>query len=242
MNLSCESVRERLSGYLDRALPQPEREAVSRHLAGCRDCDAALAETRGLVGALHELDRVALPEGFSDRLAARLRAEAAARPALEAAPRAARNPWWSGWFPFAGWPARALAGVAAVALLYLAFAVGPQRGPVAPLPGGTGAPVALTSAHVGLGGDAVVRIWFDAAQDVDGVRFTLELPPGLRMVRDGRVVESPFLTWEGDLKAGRNLIPLPVRGIARGEWTVKASVEKAGSRRERKIGLRVDGA
>jgi len=126
-------------------------------------------------------------------------------------------------------------------LLYFAFyAVAPE------MPGGVvtqGARGGATPVnYVGLGGEATVRIWFEAREDVEGVKFTLELPPGVRMVQDGKVVESPSLTWEGSLKAGRNLIPLRVRGVASGQWTVTASVEKDGSRKERSYDLRVDGA
>lgn len=249
MDLSCTTVRERLSGYLDRALGPAEREAVGRHLAGCPECDARLVELRSLVGVLHELDRVALPEGFEARFARRLEAEARVRPAV-AAPRRTRRAAWAGWFTFTGWPVRALAGAAVAVVLFFAFYTsGPNRGP-AGMPGMPGAPggrAVATSApagmpHIDLGQDAVVRIWFDAAHDVGNVRFTLELPAGVRMVKDGRVVDSAYLTWEGELKAGRNMIPLHVRGVARGEWTVTAKVERDGAQRARSIGLNVDGA
>jgi anti-sigma factor RsiW len=227
MDDSCTSVRSRLSGYLERSLPQPEREAVSRHLAGCPACDQALAETRDLVAALGHLDRVDLPEGFGQRFSARLHAEAAARPAVRAAGRAAARPWWAGWFTFGTWPARALAGVAAGLLLFLAFhAAGPDAARQVATgiqPAGPQAQAVALKPDVGLGKDVMVSIWFDASQDVDGVRFTLTLPDGVRMVQD------------------RNLIPLHVRGVAKGEWTVTASAEKGGAYKERSIGLRVDG-
>jgi hypothetical protein len=246
MDFSCTSVRPRLSGYLERSLPQPEREAVSRHLAGCPACDQALVETRDLVAALGHLDRVDLPEGFGQRFSARLHAEAAARPAVRAAGRAAARPWWAGWFTFGNWPARALAGVAAGLLLFLAFhAAGPDTARQVATgiqPSGPQAQaVALKKPDLGLGQDVMVNIWFDASQDVDGVRFTLTLPDGVRMVQDGQVVDNPHLTWQGSLKAGRNKIPLHVRGVAKGEWTVTASAEKDGAYKERSIGLRVDG-
>jgi hypothetical protein len=251
MEFTCTETRQRLSGYLDRALSPPEREAVGRHLVACRDCDAALAQTRALTTALADLDRVELPEGFSRRFSERLRAEAATRPApaRAAAPRRARRAWWTGGLSFGSWPVRGLAGVAVAFLLVFAFLVvgpehrtpGPGVGPQAAGPGaGSVRPVDLRN-DIGMGQDAVVKIWFDASQDVQGVRFTLNLPPGVRMVQDGKVVDSPSLTWEGNLKAGRNLIPLQVRGVAKGEWTVTASVEKAGARKEKSIGLRVDG-
>jgi len=139
---------------------------------------------------------------------------------------------------------RTLAGAAVAVVLFFAFFTsGPQRGPVG-MPGGRAVPVSAPAgmAHIDLGKDALVRIWFDAAQDVGNVRFTLELPAGVRMVKDGRVMDSASLTWEGELKAGRNMIPLHVRGVARGEWTVTAKVERDGAQRASSIGLNVDGA
>lgn len=247
MDITCTTARERLSDYLDRTLGPAEREAVGRHLGACPECDGQLAQLRGLVGALHELDRVDLPEGFEFRFARRLGAEARRRPVPAAPARAVRR-WWAGWFTFSGWPVRALAGAAVAVVLFFAFyAPGPGPGvgtnPAA-LPGTHAMPVSAPAAmpHIDLGQDAQVRIWFDVPQDLSGVRFTLELPAGVRMVKDGRLVDSGYVTWEGDLKAGRNVIPLHVRGVARGEWTVTAKVERDGARRARSIGLNVDGA
>lgn len=247
MEFSCTETRHRLSGYLDRALSPAEREGVSRHVAACGDCDAALAQTRTLTGALAELDRVALPEGFAQRFSERLRAEAAARPAPRrtAAPRPARRRGWVDWFSFGPWPVRGLAGVAVALLLVFAFfAVGPEHRMAGVMTPGGAAPQATPIAYrteIGLGRDAVVKIWFEASQDVDGVRFTLNLPPGVRAVQDGRLIDSPSLEWHGDLKAGPNRIELQVRGVAKGEWTVTASAEKGGVRKENSIGLHVDG-
>jgi hypothetical protein len=245
MDLSCTTVRDRLSGYLDRTLGPAEREAVGRHLDGCPDCGGRLSELRDLVGELHALDRVTLPEGFEARFARRLEAEARVRPAVAAVPRrAADGAWWTRWFTFTGWPVRALAGAAVAVVLFFAFyPSGPGRAPLGPA-GGRAVPVSAPAGapHIDLGKDALVRIWFDADQDVGNVRFTLELPAGLRMVKDGRVVDSAHLTWEGELKAGRNVIPLHVRGVARGEWTVTAKVERDGAQRARSVGLNVDGA
>jgi hypothetical protein len=95
--------------------------------------------------------------------------------------------------------------------------------------------------HVALGDEAVARIWFDAAEPLDRVRFTLELPAGVRVVADGEAVEVSTLTWEGSLAAGRNVINLPLRGVARGTWTVTAKVEKDGNERAKTVGLIVNG-
>lgn len=74
--------RERLSAYLDDALPSAERAAVEAHLAACEECRALLAALAAVDGAAAGLP-VAAPEGYFDDFAARVRvrieAEAAAR-------------------------------------------------------------------------------------------------------------------------------------------------------------------
>lgn len=246
MDVNCTFTRERLSDYLERALAPPEREAVVRHLSACAACDRALGELRDLVGALHGLDRVALPEGFAERFARRLAEEArlrpAGRPAVRPAAARPRRARWRERLTGFGWPAGALAGAAVAVILFVTvLRPGPGPAPTA-LQGPRATPVSAAAPQIGLGSDAELKIYFDAARDVGNVRFTLELPDGVRMVKDGQVVDSPMLTWEGELKAGRNLIPLRVRGVAKGDWTVTAKVEKGGTERARTVELKVNGA
>lgn len=250
MDLDCHSVRERFGDYLDRSLPLLARERVDAHLGGCASCARAMEMTRDLVAALGEVGDPPLPDGFAQRLSARLHQEAERmQPApSRRARKMPRRTWAERLAPLMG--PRPLAGIAVSLVLAVAFlnalrlpsgnmpaltADGPQA--VAVSAAGTVQPV-----HMAYGNDAVVRIRFEAARPVEQVRFTLELPPGVRMVQDGKVIDAPVLTWEGRLEEGINQIPLHVRGVARGEWTVTASVEKGGVRKQRSIGLLVNGA
>jgi len=242
----CHTVRPRLTAYLERDLSPRERDRVGRHLAECSDCANALQMTRDLVEGLASLESVELPEGFSQRLRARL-AQVEPEPA-PARPRTSpeRRPFWQWLMPSLP-PVRALAGVAVAALVVLTVVVGariPGKGPVADtsLAGG-GYQAMAHPVHVNMGQDAVMKVWFEAAEDVDQVRFTLELPPGVQMVSDdGKVVDASVLTWEGSLKRGSNVIPLHVRGVARGTWTVTAGIEHGEHHKQQSIGLLVNGA
>lgn len=55
--MSCKSLVELVTEYLEGALPQAERERFERHLAGCDGCTAYLEQMRTtirLTGALSE--------------------------------------------------------------------------------------------------------------------------------------------------------------------------------------------
>jgi anti-sigma factor RsiW len=247
MHPDCHAIQERFTDYLDRSLSLSDREGVEAHTAGCAACRNALAMSRELVGVLAEVPGPMLPDGFAVRLAARLAALPEAprrRPVLpwrrlaSAPPQLVMGAW-----------GRALAGVAVGVLLTLVFVGhGTQDGrEAATAPPGAAVPAAVPAAlhdavHVPMGADATVRVFFDAARAVDRVTFSIELPDGVRMVSDGQVVDLGRIEWQGSLVAGRNLLTIPVRGVARGEWSLRASIRRGGARREQAIDLLVNGA
>ena len=49
--MDCRFIEDRLSEYLDRALPAAEMQVVEEHLTGCQACDGLVEEVRGVVGA-----------------------------------------------------------------------------------------------------------------------------------------------------------------------------------------------
>lgn len=221
MNADCQYVQDRLGAYLERDLPLAERGALEAHLRDCGPCRDAARMTAAMVEAMGRVAEPTLPEGFAAALRSGLSRAGASRP------RRARRRLR---------PVLGLAGVAAVLALALAFVFG--------APGhwsGTG-PASGEPVHVALGDEAVAQIWFDAAEPIDGVRFTLELPPGVRVMDGGEAVAVSTLTWQGSLAAGRNVIRLPLKGVVRGAWTVTAKVEKDGHERARTVGLIVNGA
>jgi len=87
---------ERLSAYLDDALPERERAAVQAHLGACPDCSRQLAQLAALDAAARA-EPVEPPEGYFDTLPRRVlrRLEAEARPARAAWALPFRLPVWS---------------------------------------------------------------------------------------------------------------------------------------------------
>ncbi len=79
MNPDCEQFRERFSEYIDGELDERRRDALEAHLEGCPACREELEGWRRTLDAVGGLPRRAAPEGFADRVTARL-GESGGRP------------------------------------------------------------------------------------------------------------------------------------------------------------------
>lgn len=73
--MSCGTVHNRLSAYLDGELPPAETGAVASHLAGCRPCARRLASLRSALASLAELPRLEGAESIAARVLDRLEME-----------------------------------------------------------------------------------------------------------------------------------------------------------------------
>jgi hypothetical protein len=80
-------VRDRVSAYIDRELPAPERAGIEAHLRECPECARALEEMRA-VDALARGHEVEPPAGYFDALPGRVRARLSP-------PARARVPAWA---------------------------------------------------------------------------------------------------------------------------------------------------
>src|SRR5262245_2586086 len=76
---SHEELEARLSDYLDDALGAEEKQALERHIEGCGDCRAAIAELRKTMNALAGLNRVAAPQHFDREVTETIRRRSAGR-------------------------------------------------------------------------------------------------------------------------------------------------------------------
>lgn len=231
----CQIFRTQLTDYLERSLPLSDRERFEAHLFACEPCRSALDMTRGMIVAYERLEEETVPAGFEVRWRQRLEAVAPShRPAA---------PWH--WLkPLA--PALrpvALGAVGAAVILLIAVWFNPKESRIdnATTPQTASAPVLVEPVHVNLDQEHVLRVWFDAKERVEDVRFYLELPQGIALVTDQGVTPVPHVQWVGTLQAGRNLITIPVKGAERGRWTVTASIEKGSTRKEQSIDLLVNG-
>lgn len=248
MDPLCRQIQDQFIDYIDLSLAFAERERVQEHLLSCNRCTRALDMTRQLINLCNKVGEEPLPPGFSARLRDRIEGVSPATiPAwaikVSTGDSIVDRRWWIRKIFPSLQPARiwALAGLALLLFLiplYL-FSIKTEQ---TERPAAVNAPIAGTApVHVALNKDTFVRIWFDARKPVEGVRFYLELPDGIAMVQDGQVVAERRLEWEGDLQSGRNLIPLTVRGVARGQWRVTVLIEKGLARKERSVDIKVNG-
>lgn len=100
--------RERLAAYLDRELEPGAQREVEAHLSVCAECAGRLEELRAVDRWTRQLD-LAVPDGYFDGFAKRVRRRLEHPPA-EATRRTARRPAWA-------WAAAAALAVAALAPL-----------------------------------------------------------------------------------------------------------------------------
>src|SRR5581483_308827 len=68
MNMTCGSVKQRVSAYLDGVLPDQERQLLRNHMAQCRECALESEQYQRVREALRSLPAVAPPADLTTRL------------------------------------------------------------------------------------------------------------------------------------------------------------------------------
>lgn len=66
--LACDDVMQRVTEYLDEALPPGGKAAFDRHLAECATCTRHLTEIRQTIHLLGAVPREPMPAPMKDRL------------------------------------------------------------------------------------------------------------------------------------------------------------------------------
>ncbi|HEX2574376.1 MAG TPA: anti-sigma factor [Polyangia bacterium] len=137
--MSCDSVRARLSSYVDGELPHGEAAEVAAHLDGCAACREEREGLEALIVACRSLPRAETPH--PEALWARIDAE------LEAAPSTGEVSWWAGWrarLLGEGWRSwywtPAVGALVAVLALAGTWGLRTPRAQVAPVPAAAPAP------------------------------------------------------------------------------------------------------
>jgi len=219
--MNCDQVQTHLSDFLDASDDTVPRAEVDRHLAGCAACSAQLKELQLLVTLLRDRKAPPAPPELMGRIRERLAQEPA--PAVEA-PR--------GLGRLISWPSLAAGAVAAGLCIWVGFSVLKSETPIP----------TIQTAAVTVASPAAVNIGFDAEKDVDGVTYTIDLPKGLQFLdANNQPVDSRTISWQGQLKRGKTVVPITVRGVQPGRYEILATIRKNEFAQTTKIVLPVVG-
>lgn len=186
--MNCYLLGTLLDEHFEHALDAETEAALLAHLTTCADCAAPYERERRLRRSLQALPVPAPAPGFAERVLARAAATRSERPA-----------------PLQRWgaPPVWLAGGALVASFAVAIGLWSMRQPVS-------TPDTMPVAHVqpsSIAGVQPVRLVFRSASALDDVTIELVLPEGVEL--DGYPGQRR-LVWQSDLRAGSNLLELPV--------------------------------
>ncbi|MBM3259002.1 MAG: zf-HC2 domain-containing protein [Candidatus Sericytochromatia bacterium] len=216
--MDCRQAEPLLATWMDGSgsLGSPEEVEVEGHVASCGSCRGHLAELRALQEQVRLMPTPSLPDDFRQRF----------HLALAAEPLPVR-PWHRRLRDGLNWPSLALGAVSAAALTFFLWR--------APDPG-----IILEAKAVPVGQDVAVQVAFEVQEDVRDVTFDVRLPEGLRFVdAKGHDVVETHVTWQGELRKGRTVVPIAVRALQPGRWEITAVVRKDRSIRETHIVLPV---
>jgi len=72
VDLDCRELWRELVNYMEGGLTPGMRERIQLHLRGCRQCQSVYDGSNNVVRLLGDKNAIELPQGFSQRLHARL--------------------------------------------------------------------------------------------------------------------------------------------------------------------------
>ncbi len=70
--MECHDIREHLSGYIDNALDQGEKDIVEKHIADCNACRKELDSLKAMVKEISSVDPVKPPDDFLSQIHTRM--------------------------------------------------------------------------------------------------------------------------------------------------------------------------
>ena len=187
--MNCENTIKHLEDYLGAGLSAEEKPAVERHLQSCAACRGELNALQALRAQLADLPVPRVPAGTFERML-----ENAVRRAAEAAPQTRR---------FA--PSPPVLATAAAVLLAVGIALGlhlsDREAALAPQ-------ITLTAQTLQIGpSEERVGLMFRSATMLHDATIAVWLPDDVHI--SGRP-NVHYLSWQTDLKAGANLLELPL--------------------------------
>lgn len=208
--MNCQHIQTHIDDYMDGSLVAEEAEQFDAHVAHCVDCQAIVAKAEALQVGLRSIEVPAMSPGFAER--------AITQAAGEPTKRSHQNAF------VAGFGSALVAGFAILLVV------------VGLLPGGGPMDEGLTEIAISIEAPQTVNLAIDVAQAMDNATLSIVLPANVEVVGYPGLTE---LTWQTDLEAGRNVLPLPLKGIALAEGELLASVEQDGKKKLIRFSIKV---
>ncbi|HHL45541.1 MAG TPA: hypothetical protein ENJ24_03110 [Gammaproteobacteria bacterium] len=209
--MNCEQLHSQLDNYLDGELSAELHNQAETHISGCESCRAAVAEAREIQEALRQIPAPPMRPGFASQ---------AIKHAVNQHSHHRRG--------FVAGFSTALA-----ASLVLALFIGGLLPDMEQSPESGATPAVLISMQQ----PQTVNLVFDVATAMENATLSIVLPDSVEVVGFPGQHE---ITWQTSLQAGRNILPLPLKGIMHSNSTVVASIEQDGKKKSIRIPIEVN--
>ena len=208
--MHCQQFDQWLDDYLDGDLLPPQQQQFKEHCQQCARCQTVLRQSLEILQTLRAMPVPAMPEDYAQRQFQRLWSEKR----YEQPVRRRR------YFYYPALAASLLLGVLLGGGLMNWFASGPS-------------PLSIQPLTVALYETREVRFVVNARRDLASARVTIRIPDHLELAGyPGR----QELTWTTSLKAGANLLSLPLRAANPGSGEVVMVIDsKAGTLAEKSL-------
>ncbi|WP_455380774.1 anti-sigma factor family protein [Acidihalobacter prosperus] len=209
--MKCQSCRRYISQYLNGELPADVSGEFRDHIQGCPSCREQCEWERRIWNELRTLPVPPMSEGFVDQAIATAVQQHQQTAAVSNRRRSR------------------MVGMAVAASLLAGMGIGiiVQR-----YAGHNNAPVMQLAK-----GQDTVRLVFNASKPINGVRFTVVLPPGVEMTG---YPGKHKIVWHGRLKRGKNLLSLPLVAEHTGQGMLQAKVQYGHYARKIEVGIDVN--
>ncbi len=199
--MNCTQFEQQLDSYLEHELPAAEASDADAHLKRCVHCQTQLEQARLLQGMLRQMPAPPMRSGFAR--------EAIAKATGNSQKKQQRRGF------VAGFSTAIAASVALMAVITLLPNSLPEQG----------SPIEIAQVAISLEQTQTVNLVFNTAHALDGATLTIALPANVEVPG---MPGQRTITWQTNLQAGRNILPLPLRGLSQEEGELLASIEQDG--------------
>ena len=210
--MNCEQTLEHLDSYLDGDLDLMQEAELHTHLDHCNACKARVLQAEAVLAGLKAVKVPEMTPGFAQ--------QAVRHAASQIKPRPHHRAFVAGF---------SSALVAGVALLFVVAGLLPNGGDVSR--------EVLPQVAISVEVPQTVNLAFDVANPIQNATLSINLPehievvgfPGLRR-----------LSWQTSLTKGRNILPLPLKGVAQTNGELVATIEHDGKTKSIRINVQVE--